>query len=159
GECRDRTLPVVLSRDSQGMGPCIVGVELETVPGALPQIHLESVVIRVALRDQLAKREPRTNCIRIHLEEVDGITCARNIDARIGGTRRECCAPNQVTVIERRVGEGICESSSLSGLKIANKPATAELGRVAGEGGVHNRERSGPRGTAVRAVCETGPAI
>src|SRR5215510_10947162 len=90
------------------MAPGVVHVELHPVPGFLTEIDLQGVVVPVPDMVLVSSGLPRV--IRIGLEEVDGIACAR-----IPGARREVGATDHVAEVGRascqRAGETACRTS------------------------------------------------
>ena len=76
GERRDRTLPVILSRNSKRVRPRIIRIELQAVPAALPEVNLKSVIVRISFRGEFAKANER--CKRVDLEEVEWVRSSRS---------------------------------------------------------------------------------
>src|SRR5205823_5216238 len=153
----DLTLPVVLSGDAQSVRPSIVCIELQAVPRPLPEIDLESVVIGVPLRNQLAKYKPSADRIRIRLKEIDGISRTRNVDADVVRTRTKSGASNHVAEELSISRDRSSKSPSLPRLQEIHKCVVCELARVVGKRRIHDRQWN--HAWRSRVVCECSPTI
>ena len=129
--------------ENQRMRQGIVAVEFDAVAQALPDFHLQRMVIGVAHGIQVIERE--TGGIRVHFPKVDGVGCSGSAEAA-SGARRELRAEH-VAHIALVAGQRVGDASGLAGLKLSEELVIERAG-----GGSEIRGEDGQRRLARQSV-------
>src|SRR5260221_42333 len=90
---------VGIYRISKTVTEGIVGVELQTAPRSLSQVHLERVVVGVSAAGHVLRL--LAGSIGVRLEEVDGLACACSARVTGIGDARLEAGPNEVAEVRR----------------------------------------------------------
>src|ERR1700722_19101283 len=111
------------------MTPRVIGVKLQAVPGPFAEVYLQGVVVRVPFSGCVAGADALG--IRIGLEVIDRISCARSSEADIVRARAKRRADQVADV--RHGATDTCQSaghsSSLTRLQIRDEVACGIIGQ------------------------------
>ena len=122
--------PRIAAREAETVAEGVIRVVLQTVPGSLAKIDLQTVVIGVACGNHLSAGIAAT--VGVGLEEVNGVARARACIACVRGAGREAGADQ---IAEERdvavdAGKSAGERSRLAGVQIVDELRVGVIGGI-----------------------------